>query len=298
MEPVTDTTDALPPAEGLLTIGAFAARARLSPKALRLYDRLGLLRPAHVDDTTGYRYYRVAQVERARLVFLLRGLDMPLARIAEVVERQETDGQAAADLVSAYWADVEERLAGQRTLAHYLRGRLSGRSSELYATFEVHTVDVPEQWVITEKRHTLVEELPVWIPASLGRLEAAAEECGGTTGVPFVVYHAEVSQESDGPVESCVPVADPEAARSWAARHARAWNTTARLEPAHRIAYTRITKAQVANPQIHAAYEAVEAWLTNQNLPYAGPCREIYFTDWDDAGPEDEVCDVAFPIAP
>ncbi|WP_406488111.1 MerR family transcriptional regulator [Streptomyces phaeochromogenes] len=296
MEPVTDTTDALPPAEGLLTIGAFAARARLSPKALRLYDRLGLLRPAHVDDTTGYRYYRAAQVERARLVFLLRGLDMPLARIAEVVERQETDGQAAADLVTAYWADVEERLAGQRTLAHYLRGRLSGRSSELYATFEVHTVDVPEQWVITETRHTLVEELPVWIPASLGRLEAAAKECGGTTGAPFVVYHSEVSQESDGPVESCVPVADPEAARTWAVQHARAWNTTARLEPAHRLAYTRITKAQVANPQIHAAYEAVEAWLTTQNLPYTAPCREIYFTDWDESGPEDEVCDVAFPF--
>ena len=293
MEPVTN---ALPPAEGLLTIGAFAARARLSPKALRLYDRLGLLRPAHVDDATGYRYYRAAQVERARLVFLLRGLDMPLARIAEVVERQETDGQAAADLVSAYWADVEERLAGQRTLAHYLRGRLSGRSSELYATFEVHTVDVPEQWVITENRHTLVEELPVWIPASLGRLEAAAKECGGTTGAPFVVYYSEVSQESDGPVESCVPVADPAAARAWAARHARAWNTTARLEPARRLAYTRITKAQVANPQIHAAYEAVEAWLTKEGLAYAGPCREIYFTDWDASGPEDEVCDVAFPV--
>jgi PPM family protein phosphatase len=28
---------------GLLTIGAFAAASRLSPKALRLYDELGLL---------------------------------------------------------------------------------------------------------------------------------------------------------------------------------------------------------------------------------------------------------------
>ena len=37
----------------LLTIGAFAARARLSAKALRLYDRLGLLAPAHVDEATG-----------------------------------------------------------------------------------------------------------------------------------------------------------------------------------------------------------------------------------------------------
>jgi DNA-binding transcriptional MerR regulator len=293
---LADSADSATSAEDLLTIGAFAARARLSPKALRLYDRLGLLAPAHVDETTGYRYYSAAQVERARLVFLLRRLDMPLARIAEVMEQQESDGEQAADLVAAYWADIEERLAGQRTLAHYLRGRLSGRSSELYAKFEIHTVDVPEQWLITEKRHTLVDELPTWIPASLGRLESAAEQCGGMTGAPFVVYYSEVSDESDGPVESCVPVADADAARAWAAEHARAWGATTRLEPARRLAYTRITKAQVANPQIHAAFEAVEAWMEQEDLDYAGPCREIYFADWDKAGPEDEVCDVAFPI--
>ncbi|MER6130734.1 MerR family transcriptional regulator [Streptomyces sp. NPDC001815] len=287
-----------PAAGELLTIGAFAARARLSPKALRLYDRLGLLAPAQVDEVTGYRYYRADQIERARLVFLLRRLDMPLARIAEVVERQEADGAGAADLVAAYWADVEERLAGQRTLAHYLRGRLSGRSSELYAKFEIRTVDVPEQWVITETRHTLVDELPLWIPASLGRLEEAAGECGGSTGSPFTVYHSVVSDESDGPVECCVPVADVAAARAWAAEHARAWGAAARLEPARRLAYTRITKAQVAAPQIHAAYEAVEAWMAREGHSYAGPCREIYFTDWDAATPEDEACDVAFPITP
>ncbi len=44
----------------LLTIGVFAARARLSAKALRLYDRLGVLSPAHVDEVSGYRYYRPA----------------------------------------------------------------------------------------------------------------------------------------------------------------------------------------------------------------------------------------------
>jgi PPM family protein phosphatase len=41
------------PAEPLLPIGAFARSARLSPKALRLYDELGLLRPAFVDPLRG-----------------------------------------------------------------------------------------------------------------------------------------------------------------------------------------------------------------------------------------------------
>ncbi|WP_443077781.1 MerR family transcriptional regulator [Streptomyces sp. NBC_01450] len=277
----------------LLTIGAFAARARLSPKALRLYDRLGLLAPAHVDEVSGYRYYRADQVERARLVALLRQLDMPLARIAEVVEVEAAQG---AVLLATYWADAEARFASQRTLAEYLRGRLSGRSTDMYGKFVVETVDVPERVVLTEKRHTLADELPVWIPASLGRLEDGARECGGTTGAPFVVYYSEVSMESDGPAESCVPVADEAAARAWAEKRGRASGIGVRVEPARRLAYARITKAQVAHPQIMAAFEAVEAWIAERGLSYDGPCREVYFADWDAAGAEDAVCDVAFPV--
>ncbi|GAA2320048.1 MerR family transcriptional regulator [Streptomyces hawaiiensis] len=278
----------------LLTIGAFAARARLSAKALRLYDRLGLLAPAHVDEATGYRYYRAGQVERARLVAMLRQLDMPLARIAEVVGAG--DGPAAAGLLGAYWADVEARVAGQRTLAEYLRGRLSGRSSEMYGKFTVETVETPAQVVISEKRHTLADELPTWIGAALGRLGEAARECGGMAGVPYVAYHAEVSMESDGPAEACVPVADEAAARAWAERRGRAWETAVRVEPARRLAYTRVTKAQVAHPQILAAFEAVEEWMAARGLTATGPCRELYFADWEASGPGDAVCDVAFPV--
>ncbi|MFE7909146.1 MerR family transcriptional regulator [Streptomyces albogriseolus] len=281
--------------EELLSIGAFAARSRLSAKALRLYDRLGLLAPARVDADTGYRYYRTGQVEQARLVALLRQLDMPLARIAEVVDAG--DGAAQARRLDAYWADVEARHASQRTLADYLRGRLSGRSLAMYGKFTVETVDVPEQVVITESRHILADELPAWIGASLGRLEEGARACGGVAGSPFVVYHSEVSVESDGPAEACVPVADGAAARAWAAERGRARGTAVRVEPAMRLARTRITKAQVAHPQILAAFEAVEAWMREQGLTYAGPCREIYFADWDAAGPQDPVCDVAFPVA-
>ncbi|UUU22890.1 MerR family transcriptional regulator [Streptomyces sp. DSM 40750] len=286
--------------DDLLTIGAFAARARLSAKALRLYDRLGLLTPAYVDEVNGYRYYRADQVEPARLVALLRRLDMPLARITEIVDAVELDGASAADRLAAYWAGAEERFASQRTLVAYLRGRLSGRESgmdETYGKFVVETVDTAPQVLLTQSRHTLADELPAWIGASLGRLEEGAAVCGGTTGAPFVVYHSEVSMESDGPAESCVPVADESAAGAWAAEHGRAWETKVRVEPAGRLVYTRISKAQVAHPQIIAAFEAVERWIAEHGLEVTGPCREIYFADWDAAGPEDPVCDVAFPVA-
>jgi DNA-binding transcriptional MerR regulator len=41
----------------LMSIGEFARLSRLSAKALRLYDELGLLPPAQVDPGSGYRWY-------------------------------------------------------------------------------------------------------------------------------------------------------------------------------------------------------------------------------------------------
>ncbi|CAM5723362.1 MerR family transcriptional regulator OS=Streptomyces alboniger OX=132473 GN=CP975_16230 PE=4 SV=1 [Streptomyces alboniger] len=45
----------------MFTIGDFARHGRVSVRMLRHYDATGLLRPAHVDPATGYRYYSAAQ---------------------------------------------------------------------------------------------------------------------------------------------------------------------------------------------------------------------------------------------
>ncbi|MDJ0345062.1 MerR family transcriptional regulator [Streptomyces sp. H10-C2] len=116
---------------GLLTIGAFAKASRLSPKALRLYDELGLLPPARVDPTTGYRLYAPEQLERARLVAWLRRLGMPLARIQEVCELA---APAAAREVRAFWAEVEADTAARRDLATFLIDHLSWKDPTMSPT--------------------------------------------------------------------------------------------------------------------------------------------------------------------
>ncbi|MEU9212445.1 MerR family transcriptional regulator [Streptomyces sp. NPDC048415] len=107
---------------GLLTIGAFAKASRLSPKALRFYDELGLLTPARVDPATGYRFYAPEQLEQARLVAWLRRLGMPLARIQVVCELKAPE---AAQAVRAFWAQVEADTTARRDLASFLIGHLS-----------------------------------------------------------------------------------------------------------------------------------------------------------------------------
>jgi PPM family protein phosphatase len=124
----------------LLTIGEFARASRLSAKALRLYDDLGLLKPVVVDPGNGYRRYAPEQLEQARLVAWLRRIGMPLAEITAVVAMPARD---AADAVRGYWRRVEADTDARRQLAadlvEYLSGRDTTMSTPLAVTYAVRT---------------------------------------------------------------------------------------------------------------------------------------------------------------
>lgn len=239
-----DPSVTLESVDPLLSIGVFARRSRLLPKALRRYDRLGVLAPAHVDEENGYRRYRESQLATARLVALLRRLDMPLTLVGEIVSAPDTQ---RAELVASYWETVERRIAFQRQLVAHLRIRLAGEEGS-FDMYEIREREVPEQLVLTEQRHVRVPELSQWIPEAIDRLIESAEERGGLAGDVFVVDHGEVNEDSDGPVEVCVPVGG---------EHEASNDASTRREPGHKEAYVRITKAHVEYPQILSAYDAV-----------------------------------------
>jgi DNA-binding transcriptional MerR regulator len=120
-----------------MSISEFARRSRLSPKALRLYDEMGLLPPARVDAVTGYRLYGTDQIEPARLIAALRQLGIPLAEIKVVLE---SEPEAAADQIADYWSATEAEHVARRDLADFLVKRLQGKRSVMY---EVDTREIP-----------------------------------------------------------------------------------------------------------------------------------------------------------
>ena len=109
---------------GLLTIGAFARAARLTPKALRLYDEVGLLPPAAVDPESGYRLYDPEQLDAG-----------PAGRPAaphrhatgDDPHRVRLEPAAAAAAIAAYWQQVKADTAARARLAAFLVDHLSGR---------------------------------------------------------------------------------------------------------------------------------------------------------------------------
>ena len=59
----------------MLKIGEFSKLSMLTVKALRFYEKEGLLVPATVDRFTGYRFYETSQLEAAAVIKALRQLD-------------------------------------------------------------------------------------------------------------------------------------------------------------------------------------------------------------------------------
>jgi DNA-binding transcriptional MerR regulator len=266
-----------------LSPGAFSRESRLSSKALRLYARDGLLVPGRIDPQTGYRQYHVDQLHSARLIRLLRRAGLPLALVAGVVGSPVDKRQA---LVDAFWVQTEREFAYRRDLIAHLSRTLSG-AKESYPMYEINVREVGEQTVLTEQAYVTAPGLTEWIVAAGLRQLEAANAVGGQTGARLVIYHGEVSEDSDGPVEEATPISPDRATDAMVAT---------RVEPAHREAYVTVTRAQVRYPDILSAYDAVERWITENHGAIAGPPREAYFADPSEGPDDDPVADIAYPI--
>ncbi len=273
-----------------VSIGEFARRSRLSVKALRLYDEMGLLVPARVDRASGYRHYDKAQLEQARLVAMLRQLGLPLAAVKELLACDPID---AAERLAGHWREAEAAHAARRELAGYLVNRLSARRS---VTYEVATREMPARTLLCLKRN--VDEAAAW---ALGKefiailRQRPLPKLEGREGAMFAIFWGEVSADSDGPMEMCRPVAEADAT----ALASRYPELSLRTEPAHREAFVDIGTGTGGNPgaQWPLVSEAVIAWAEEHGIDanldlgiritylYRGPVTATSAPDCDFAVP-------------
>ncbi len=273
-----------------MSIGEFSRRSRLSPKALRLYDELGLLAPARVDDSSGYRFYDAGQLERARLVAALRQLQMPLAEIRVVLELEPA---AAAGAVAEYWAAVETDHVGRRRLAGYLVDRISGKRSDMY---EVTTRELPSRSLLCLKRNVVGQE-QAW---ALGKEFVAllqsrpAPRIGGRVGAALCIYWSQISEDSDGPLEWCRPVPDDDA-QELAGQFPE---LILRTEPAHREASVDLGPGlQISPADWQLASESLHAWADEHAArPTDLGVRVTYLASTPPDMTRGPDCDFAVPI--
>ncbi|NMC53344.1 MAG: MerR family transcriptional regulator, partial [Chloroflexi bacterium] len=69
----------------MIKIGDFSNLAHVTVKTLHHYDQIGLLRPAHIDRFTGYRYYTLEQLARLNRILALKDLGFSLDEVRQML---------------------------------------------------------------------------------------------------------------------------------------------------------------------------------------------------------------------
>src|SRR6478735_828972 len=261
-------TSTRPPGDRpLMTAGRFAEATLLSAKALRIYADRGLLPPWFVDPANGYRYYADDQVRTGWLIVLLRSAQLSLEEIADIVGAPAHERPVLLErAVDAARQRAEVNLAVLARARHHLEGEST--MNDLSTRVET------DRAVLSVLRRMRPDEMDRVISDEAARLREIARAAGLTvTGDAFGIFHAPVTQESDGPLEIVVPVDE--------LLGADAGPTDAGDVRSYRLAGGHVAERQAEGPEtdfpdILALYDEVHSWITDSGRTPVGPPREIW----------------------
>jgi DNA-binding transcriptional MerR regulator len=159
------------------TAAAVARRFGVSVKALRVYEREGLLKP--VRTVSGWRIYRQPEIERLSAILALKQLGLPLKRIGKLL-KGEGDLAAALALQEAALEDARAEADEALKLVRAARAKLADRRRNLspdeLSTIVRSTAVSEFKW--TEKMEALAQKhyTPVQLAALRARSFTAADQ--------------------------------------------------------------------------------------------------------------------------
>jgi DNA-binding transcriptional MerR regulator len=272
------------PTPELLSSGEFARRSRLSAKALRIYQGVGLLIPLEVASSNRYRRYGSDQLPRARLIAMLRGIDMSLWEIGTLLADLDQEPDLASQRLKRHLLQLEARHTSQRALIGHVEALL--RKEDL-PMFTIRTRSVPARRVMSIQRRVLASETDAFVREAK---DVFANHLGGKspTGPFTLIFHGVVDHENDGPLEAALACSDVVGPSEFVG---------IRIDTAHEEAFTTVTKAQWEYPAILAAYDAVAS--SPEVIARPGrrlSCREVYLADPEALTDDELICDIAYPL--
>ncbi len=133
-----------------MQIKEFAEFTGVSVRTLHYYDEIGLLVPAHVDRSTGYRYYDENSLIRMQEILFYRELDFSLKSIREILSSPNYNKRKALKEQKKMLTLKKERL---ERLISAIDGTVKGENIMRAfdnSEFEKHKAEAKEKWGKTD----------------------------------------------------------------------------------------------------------------------------------------------------
>ena len=262
-----------------IAIGDFARMTHLSIKALRHYHDVGLLEPAEVDPSSGYRFYRADQVPAAQAIRRFRDLGMPLADITAVLHA--TDPAIRTEVIVAHLSRMQSQLSHTQATVASLQALLQGSSPPI----PVHHRTVAEVRALAIAESVTMADLEAWWADAFAELHAKVHAAGVTPGAGGGLYPGDLFEIEVADVVVFLPVPVPIPVGS----RARMIEV-----PAAELAVA-VHRGPFAD--LDQTYAAVGLHVAEGEIGITGPIREYYLvTGADNPDESQHRTEVCWPI--
>ena len=267
----------------MFKIGEFSRLSQVTVKALRYYDKIGLLKPADVDRFTSYRYYSASQLPRLNRILALKDLGLSLDQVAQLLESDLPPDQIRG-MLRLKQVEIQQQVQEEQARLARVEQRLRRiEQEETMPTQEVVLKKIPSQ-AVASVRDTVptsgISQLFGELFAYLG--QHRINPVGPSVGI----YYDEEFREQEMDVEVAVPVAGSVPGGD---------RVKSRELPA--VEQVACIVHEGSYETIGGTYGQLMSWIEANGYRMCGPTREVYVKGPESGGDQSAyVTEIQLPV--
>jgi DNA-binding transcriptional MerR regulator len=275
----------------MFRIGEFSKIAQVPGSLLRYYDQIGLLKPAHIDKWTGYRYYSAKQLPQLHRILALKELGLTLDQIARLVD-EDISTEEIRGMLTLKKAQVEQTLHEEIVRLRHIEARLQQIDAADQPIFDLVLKNVSAQRYLSVREVLpsadialdIMREIIYAIPARVSN-----EMLGHFT----TIVHSETLESDRLDIELGV-VLDSTDEITVTLPSERVM--TIHLLPAVALMATVVRVGGFENNC--QSYGAIGLWVEDNGYRIAGPGREVLIQPPQTNNLDEMVTEIQFPVEP
>ena len=268
----------------MLKIGDFSKLCKVTVKALRYYDELGILKPDYIDPANGYRYYQVNKLRTVSKIVNYKEMGFSLDQVAYILLNNPGPGDIYKMLVSKKTEIKSMILSGKKKLTKVQSAMNELKGEKIMNQVVLKTL--PEV-IVASMRMKLEKygDLHTAVPEKKKKMKLHNDICQD----PFYCFninHDKEHKETDVDIEICEAV-------------------TAMKKNADGIIYKKIERVEEAACYYHKgpysslgdAYAEVYEWIEKNNYSVTGKPRESVIDGcWNKDDQDEWLTEIQVPV--
>ncbi|WMJ79515.1 MerR family transcriptional regulator [Clostridium sp. MB40-C1] len=269
----------------MFKIGEFAKLNKISVKTLRYYDELRILRPAKIDDETGYRYYSAKQLPRLNKIIALKDLGFSLNEISRMLE-SDLSINIVLSMLYKKKEEIMNNIGLEKAKLLKVKRLINNikEDDDLMLKYDVVLKKLERKKVVSirdiigdySKQHNLWRELMEYLERNNAKI---VDSC-------MSIYYDPGHKESDVDIEVMSCIGND-------------------VKETDRVKVKELPQIQSAACVIHKgpyeevsiAYSALLKWIEENGYKTIGPNRELYLEgEHSTNNPQEYITEIQIPV--